>query len=454
METLPDAFTLLLVDDDPQVLSALKRLFRKDGYRLLTAVSGSEALLRLNGTSAHAALIDYQMAGMDGLELLDRLRLLDPLLPVIMLTGQGNIQKAVTAMKRGAQDFLEKPIQPQALRARIRQLVQIWRLREENRRLKYSRDDATRAPRLIGETPAMLRVKQTIARAALSDATTLVFGETGTGKECVARAIHHHSPRSTQPFVPVDCGAISETLAESELFGHVKGAFTGAHKAYKGMIRSAHLGTLFLDEIGELTPGVQAKLLRTLQEKAVRPVGGDRAVGVDIRIVAATNRDLAHEVRSGRFREDLYYRLNVVPISLPPLRQRRDDLPLLAAHFAAKFSTGFTPPKPIREDTMACLSAYTWPGNVRELENVFRRALALGHNEAITPVDLPEAVTGNGPDLPIAALLPADDSLAAYEKAAIGKALQKSGGNRKVAARILGIGEATLYRKLKSYRYS
>jgi transcriptional regulator with PAS, ATPase and Fis domain len=297
----------------------------------------------------------------------------------------------------------------------------------------------------------MRAVKQTIERVALSDATTLVFGETGTGKDCVARTIHHLSPRSTQPFVPVDCGAISQTLAESELFGHVKGAFTGAHQSYRGMIRSAHRGTLFLDEIGELSPSVQAKLLRTIQEKAVRPVGGDRAVLVDIRIVGATNRDLAHDVRSGRFREDLYYRLNVVPISLPPLRQRTEDLPLLAAHFAAKFNTGFRPPKPIREDVMACLMAYPWPGNVRELENVFRRALALGANETIAPEDLPDTITGFRAYRAPSTALPTDDSLAAFEKVAIGRALRKSGGNRKTAARILGIGEATLYRKLKSY---
>lgn len=448
----PDAFALLLVDDDPQTLSALKRLFHKDGYRLVTAGSGPEALALMESAPADAALIDYQMPGMDGLELLKRLLQVDPLMQVIMLTGQGKIETAVTAMKDGAADFLEKPFQPEALRARMGQLVQIWRLRSENRRLKNRSDPPSGFHQLIGKAQAMQAVKQTITRAALTDATTLIYGETGTGKELVARAIHHQSPRSTQSFVPVDCGAISASLVESELFGHVKGAFTGAHQSAMGLIRAASGGTLFLDEIGELPLNAQAKFLRTLQEKAVRPVGSDHTVAVDIRIVGATHRDLAGEVQAGRFREDLYYRLSVVPIALPPLRARADDIPLLAEHFAAKFSAGFTSPKPIHDDAMACLLAYHWPGNVRELENVIRRALVLGRDGAIMPGDLPEAITGNPGDQ--AGSLPSSpgDSFAAYEQAAVVNALRKSSGNRKAAARLLGIGEATLYRKLKAYQ--
>jgi DNA-binding NtrC family response regulator len=447
-----DAFTLLLVDDDPQAISALKRLFHKDAYRLLAASSGSEALELMQSAAADAALIDYQMPGMDGLELLKRLLRSDPHLQIIMLTGQGNIETAVAAMKGGAVDFLEKPFQPEALRARMEQIVHIWRLRSENRRLKNRRESLSGFHAFIGKAPALHAVKQTIARAALSDATALIYGETGTGKELAARAIHHHSPRSTQPFVPVDCGAINENLVESELFGHVKGAFTGAHRSAAGMIRSAHGGTLFLDEIGELPLGAQAKLLRTLQEKLVRPVGSDHSVTVDIRVVGATHRDLNQEVQAGRFREDLYYRLNVIPITLPPLRERVDDIPLLALHFAAKFNTGFTPPKPIDDDAMACLLAHPWPGNVRELENVLRRALALGRAATITLDDLPETVTGNNDKNSLAPEFPPNDSLAAYEQAAVMNALRKSRGNRKAAAQILGIGEATLYRKLKSYQ--
>ncbi len=447
-----DTFTLLLVDDDPQALAALKRLFRKDGYRILSVESGAAALALTDTVLPDAALIDYQMPGMDGLELLEGLILRDASMQVVMLTGRGKIETAVAAMKKGAADYLEKPYQTEALRARVGQLVQIWRLRSENRHLKSRDVPSAGFHPLIGSAASMQAVKQTIERAALSDATTLIVGETGTGKELVARAIHHHSPRSTRPFVPVDCGALSENLVESELFGHVKGAFTGAHQSARGMIRTAHGGTLFLDEIGELPLSAQAKFLRTLQEKAVRPVGGDRAVAVDIHVLGATHRDLAREVREGRFRQDLFYRLNVVPIILPPLRARIDDIPRLAAHFTAKFSAGFAPPKPVREDALALLTAYAWPGNVRELENVIRRALALGRDSAIVPADLPETITGAVGDRPPLPEPPINDSLAAYEKAAVINALRKSNGNRKTAARILGIGEATLYRKLKAYQ--
>ncbi len=453
MEAPSDTFTLLLVDDDPQSIDALKRLFRKEAYRLLSAASGPEALALMQHTAADAALIDYQMPGMDGLELLERLVGSHPHMQVVMLTGQGSIETAVAAMKGGAVDFLEKPFQPEALRARIAQLVHIWRLRSENRRLKQREDSSSGFQELIGKAPAMQTVRGMIARAALSDATVLVYGETGTGKELVARAVHYQSPRSTQPFVPVDCGAINENLFESELFGHVKGAFTGAHRSAVGMVRSAHGGTLFLDEIGELPLGTQAKLLRTLQEKAVRPVGSHQSLPVDVRFVGATHRDLGREVQAGRFREDLYYRLNVIPITLPPLRERVDDIPLLADYFTARFNTGFTAPKPIDEEAMACLIAYSWPGNVRELENVLRRALALGQGTSVTRGDLPGSMAGGDhqpttgrPESPTA------DSLAAYEQAAIRNALHKSRGNRKAAAHLLGIGEATLYRKLKSYQ--
>lgn len=448
----PDAFTLLLVDDDPRTIAALKRLFHKDVYRLLAAGSGPEALVLLQTAAADAALIDFQMPGMNGLELLDHLLRIEPRMQIVMLTGQGNIETAVTAMKAGAVDFLEKPFQPEALRARITQLVNIWRLRSENSRLKSQGETQLGLQSLIGEASALQIVKQMIARAALSDATVLIDGETGTGKELVARAIHHQSPRSTRPFVPVDCGAINENLFESELFGHVKGAFTGAHRSAAGLIRTANGGTVFFDEIGELPLGAQAKLLRTLQEMSVRPVGSHRSIRLDVRVIGATHRNLHQEVQAGRFREDLFYRLNVIPITLPPLRERVDDIPLLADHFSAKFSTGFTPPKPIEGDAMACLLAYPWPGNVRELENVLRRALALGQAATIKLEDLPEKIAGTDfQPLPLSETS-ADDSMAAFERAAIHNALHKSGGNRKAAARILGIGEATLYRKLKTYR--
>ena len=368
------------------------------------------------------------------------------------MTGQGGVKDAVEAIKLGAVDFLEKPFSPEAMQARIGQLHRIWKLNRENRQLKERLEQRFDYPALVGDSNAMLKLKEMIVQVAPTENTILIQGETGTGKELVARAIHHHSRRRQGPFVPVDCGAISQTVMESELFGHVKGAFTGAHTSTLGLIRSANGGTLFLDEVGDLSPTIQVKLLRTVQEREVRPVGDSKTYPVNVRILAATHRDLPKEVAEGRFREDLFFRLNVLTLNVPPLRDRLEDIAQIAGHFLDRFASTVSPVREIARETLNVLERYRWPGNVRELENTIRRAVALGRRDAIYPEDLPEPIypLQTNPDL--TGVGPAGDSLAAYEIAAIRNALSKCGNNRARAARILGIGEATLYRKIKKYK--
>jgi DNA-binding NtrC family response regulator len=450
LENMP-RFSLLCVDDEERILSSLVRLFNADPYEIHTALSGEEALAILKRERVDATLIDLRMPGMDGLALLRQIRTSYPQIMSIMMTGDGGIREAVEAIQLGALDFLEKPFSPEGLRARMAQIRQIWQLQVENQRLREAAEFTFGFESLVGNSTAALRLKEMISRLAPSDAPVLIAGETGTGKELVARAIHHLSPRRDEAFVPVDCAGISETVVESELFGHVKGAFTGAHAATLGLIRSADRGTLFLDEVGELSPGMQAKLLRTIQEKEVRPVGSARSFAVDMRVVAATNRDLDQEVSKGRFREDLLYRLKVVALHVPPLRERKDDVALLARHFLMRFQNDVSPVTTISSQALSVMEQYPWPGNIRELENAIRRAVALGRSEQIEVFDLPEPIG----TMPVEALPPVGPfngtTLADYEKAAIQNALQRSGGNRRETARILEISEATIYRKMKSY---
>jgi DNA-binding NtrC family response regulator len=470
---MQDGFRMVCVDDEPKHLSAMRRLFRSKPYELLIATSGEEALALLARRSVHAALIDLKMPGMDGLSLLRLVRDRYPQVKAIMLTGHGGIESAVEAIRLGAVDYLEKPIEPESLIARVGQLHQIWSLETENQRLRAQSQIDTGFETLVGNAPALQELKRMIVRIGPADASVLIEGETGTGKELVARAIHQHSKRQVESYVPVDCGALTETVMGSELFGHVKGAFTGAADHHKGLMRAAHKGTLFLDEVGELSAAMQVKLLRTIQEREVRPVGADRSHAVDLRILAATNRNLEIEAGEGRFREDLFYRLNVVTLQVPPLRERREDIPLLVRHFIDKFSS-----EPSRNETagdsttaevptnvevadravdpqaMACLMSYDWPGNVRELENVVRRAVAIGLKTTLTMADLPPKLSAVAPQPLSDGIYPADDSLAAYEMAAIRNALTKAEGNRRQAASLLKIGEATLYRKISKYQLS
>jgi DNA-binding NtrC family response regulator len=445
-------FSLLLVDDEPAILSSLKRIFRRAPYEIHTAENGMAAMEILSRNPIDAALVDLKMPEMDGMELLEKIKANWPAVHVVMLTGYGGVKEAVEAIKLGAADFLQKPFEAETIDARINQIYHIWRLEQENQRLRDRIQFKFGYDQLIGNSTIMLKLKKMILQVAGADAPVLIQGETGTGKELVARAIHHHSPRHPYPFVAVDCASISETVMGSELFGHVKGAFTGAHESTIGLIRSADKGTLFLDEVGELSLSMQVKLLRTIQEKEVRPVGASQNFPVDVRLLAATNRNLEEEVAEGRFRQDLYYRLNVIVLGAPSLEARPDDIPLLVRHFIQQFATPASTVQRISNEALGCLSSYDWPGNVRELENVIRRAVAMGQEESIRPCDLPESFNGGscsaGPGSDAVSM----DSLAAYEEAAIRNALLKCDGHRKKTADLLGIGEATLYRKLNKYK--
>ncbi len=413
-----------------------------------------EALSLLEKANVDAALVDLQMPEMDGLILLGKIKEKYPGIMVVILTAHGEIDDAVQAIKLGAVDFLKKPFDQAELRVRVDQLYRMWLLKEENNNLKEKINFNFGFERLVGNSTALLKLKEMITQIGKSDASVLIQGETGTGKELVARAIHFHSPRADNAFVPVDCAAISEHVTESELFGHVKGAFTGAHIAAPGLIRSAEGGTVFFDEIGELSPAIQAKILRTIQEREVRPVGSAKSHPVNIRMLAATNRDLEKEVGAGNFREDLFYRLNVVTVQVPPLRKRKEDIALLVRYFIQRFKTDFSSIEGISDEALKIMYRYDWPGNIRELENAVMRAIALGRGTEILPADLPPPLCseiGTSLDSRQSAALKGN-SLADYEQAAILSALQKCSGNRKKAAQILDIGEATLYRKLKIYK--
>jgi len=442
-----EKFTLMIVDDEESIRRAMERYFARSPYRLLFAEDGAGALDLISQNPVALMLLDLKMPKMDGLAVLEKALKKWPELKVIMLTGHGGVQEAVAAIKLGALDFIEKSASPDVLRQKISQVYQMWQLEVENRKLRDRLNTPFQFEALIGASPPMLKLKDMIARISPTDTSILIQGESGTGKELIARAIHHHSTRKSGVFMPVDCAALKESVMESELFGHSKGAFTGADQATLGLIRSADKGTLFLDEVGELSVAMQAKLLRTIQERVVRPVGSTHTIHVDVRIVAATNRNLVEAIADGSFRQDLYYRLSAVTLQAPPLRERGEDIPLLTRHFIKKLNREGLGPKNISEEALAVLRAYGWPGNVRELENVIRGAMAFAEDDKIRPGDLsintavpaPENVPGG-----IA-------SISSYEETAIRKALERSSGNRREAAKLLGISEATLYRRIKQY---
>ncbi|MBW2703090.1 MAG: sigma-54-dependent Fis family transcriptional regulator [Deltaproteobacteria bacterium] len=453
--------TLLLVDDEQSHLDSLRRIFEREGYHILTAGEGRDALEVLRQHHVHVMLTDLVMPGMSGGELLRACRTVSPETEVVVMTAFGTIETAVDAMKEGAYDFITKPLKKVFITKVVGQALDRQKLLIENRSLRQQLE-SLRPHDIIGQSPAIVKTLEIIRQAGPSSATVLLTGESGTGKELLARAIHRASPRTNKAFVAVNCAALPDTLLESELFGSEKGAFTGADKARAGRFESADQGTLFLDEVAELSLSGQVKLLRVLQEGEFERLGANEPVKVDIRLVAATNRDLEEEVRSGRFREDLYYRLNVIRIEVPPLRERTGDIPLLANFFlrryAAKNDKTITA---VTGRAMDVLSGHGWPGNVRELENIVERAVVLSRDELIDLDDLPprmgergdpggEAVAAHCVESGRGLYIAVGTSLDEAERRLLAATLEATGGDKGLAAKILGVATRTIYRKLSA----
>jgi DNA-binding NtrC family response regulator len=445
---------ILLVDDETAILDTLKILFRGEGWDVVVADSGPKALAALEEEKPDIVLTDIRMPGAGGLEVLMEARRVDPEIAVILMTAQASLQTAVRAVNEGAYYYLQKPFVNDELLAICNRAAEARQLRAENKRLKKEIRSRTRSSkdRPIGGAPRFIEVLKLAETVAGTDSTVLISGESGTGKEVVARYIHTLSDRSDEPFLSINCGALPESLLESELFGHVKGSFTGAVRDKDGLLVAAARGTFFLDEIGEMSAATQVKLLRAIQEREVIPVGATQAVPVDVRIVAATNRDLEEEITRGAFRSDLYYRLNVIQLHLPPLRERREDIALLANHFLesnAKESGG--QPLRLSEEALALLVKYDWPGNVRELENALERARVVTSGDRISPETLPDRVRESPPPRLGSQELPGNPTMEVVERAYILWVLQSEGGNKSRAAEVLGIDPSTLYRKLNRY---
>jgi len=438
---------LLVADDDEVARELLAEALGREGYRVRLAAGGEECLRLAAAEPFDMALVDLRMPDLDGLGVLKRLAMIQPDLPVVILTAFATIETAIEAVAAGASDYLSKPFRMEEIKIVVRRTLDARRLTRENLQFRQELKARYGFETLVGQSHQMAEIYKLVARVASLETTVLIQGETGTGKELVARAIHDASARAGRPFVVVDCAALPETLFESELFGHERGAFTGAFAARRGLLEMSAGGTCLLDEIGELTTPLQAKLLRTLQERTIRRVGGNDPIPVDVRVVAATNRDLRKLAAEGEFRDDLYYRLNVVTITVPPLRERSSDIPLLAQHFLETFAHRTERPvKRLAPEALALLAAYHWPGNVRELENVIERAVALSSSETLLPDDFPPHLrdAGRAPRLPAAGM-----TLEEVKRWYLNKVLEEAGGNKLRAAELLGIDRRTLYRILE-----
>jgi DNA-binding NtrC family response regulator len=445
----PTAISILIVDDEEKVRTLCRDVIADGGWRARLASTTEQALEILDQSLVDVVVLDVKVPQLGGLELLKRIRELYPQVAVLMLTQFGTIENAVEATRIGAADYITKPFHVSELRTKLDRVIHSLQTDQENRILREQLRTRPGFGGLIGLSPKMQRVYRMIEKVAQHNYPVLILGESGTGKELVARSVHFSGVRKHEPFVPVDCSSLAPTLIESELFGYVKGAFTGAVQSRMGLMQSAGNGTLFLDEIGDLPIDLQAKLLRALQEREVKPIGSNDRISINTRIIAATNRDLDVAVRQGQFRQDLFFRLNVVQIKLPPLRERKSDIPILVNSFLEKFSETSGQLQTISEDAMARLIAYDWPGNVRELENAVERAVALGSGSILHTGDLPSNLQYAAADRMPASdeLLPLDE----LERRAILRALREAGGDKLAAARLLGIGKTTLYRKLKQY---
>lgn len=444
---------ILIVDDEPSVRDSLRIIFKKD-YLVIPAASADEALIKLESEEPDLVLLDIIMPGKDGMQALKEMRERQPHTPIIMLTATKTLKTAVEAMKLGAYDYITKPFDLEELKLIVQKAIESRDLKMENRRLQEEVEERYQFDNIIGKSKEMREIYATIRQIAEKNSTVLIHGESGTGKELVARAIHYNSPRKNKPFVAVNCAAIPETLIESELFGHEKGAFTDAQTRRIGHFELAHQGTLFLDEISELSLPTQAKILRALQEREFVRVGGVKTISVDVRLISATNKNLEELMAKGAFRSDLYYRINVVPLTIPPLRQRKEDIPLLVKHFLDKHAGPGK--KKITQEAMDILVAYDWPGNVRELENIIERIVVLSTSEVIGPNDIPPSVKVNSRVelLKLGVLngrLSFEDAEREFEKDIILEALKRSNYVQTRAAELLGISRRILKYKMDKY---
>jgi two-component system, NtrC family, response regulator AtoC len=436
---------ILVVDDEPSNRNILRQELTHNGYVVETAADGSEALKKVESSPPNLVILDYMMPGLSGLDVLKELRKREDDTPVIMITAYGTVDRAVEAMKEGAYDFITRPFEPDHIALVVKKALERQRLKREVEILSEEVEQRYRL--IIGDSPEMKHVAELAKKAAGSNATVMLLGESGTGKEIFARNIHHWSERKDKPFVTINCVGLSKELLESELFGHEQGSFTGAHQRKRGKLELAHGGTVFFDEIGDISQELQAKLLRFLQEREFERVGGINPISVDVRVIAATNRNLEAAMDNGLFREDLYHRLNVVPVSLPPLRERKEDVPTLSQHFLRKYSTATR--KPVSEISMQAmekLTGYNWPGNVRELANVIERAVVLGSGTTVNLDDLPSRIAAGKPAA-ASDTLSYREGLTVARKELVLKALSRTQGNRAAAAKMLGL-EAKYFLKL------
>jgi DNA-binding NtrC family response regulator len=453
--TIRSAPSVLVIDDEAGILETLRILLKNEGFNPTTALGGKAGLDALESSAPDIVLSDIRMPTVSGIEVLAAVKARDPQLPVVLMTAQASMQSAIQAVNEGAFYYIQKPFRNDELVAILRRAAEHRQLKIENVTLKQEiqrRDRSSVGNKPTGNSRSWLKLLEMVETVAPTDSTVLITGESGTGKEVIARYLHDLSPRADNSFMSINCGALPESLLESELFGHVKGSFTGAVKDRAGLFTAANKGTFFLDEIGETTPATQVKLLRVLQQREVIPVGGTESMPIDVRMIAATNRDLEEEIKRGGFRGDLFYRLNVIAIHLPPLRERRDDISVLATKFLARVGgTRHEAPLTLTSDALDAMQAYDWPGNVRELENAMERAVILTTGDSIGVEALPERVTARKVEPLVAERAIVNPTLDAIERAYIMWVLQSEGGNKSRAASTLGIDASTLYRKLARY---
>jgi two-component system NtrC family response regulator len=447
--------TILIVDDEKNYLVILEALLAPEGYEIITENNALNALRLIRETDLDLVITDMRMPGTGGMELLEEAKRIDPELPVIMMTAYGTIEKAVEAMKKQAYDYITKPFRNEELKLTVKKALELYRLKKENRLLSNALSDRFKYGNIIGKSEPMLKIYEMIAKVSQSKASVMITGSSGTGKELIAKAVHYNSPRKNRPFISINCGALTETLLESELFGHERGAFTGAVTMKKGRFELADGGTLFLDEVGEMSPALQVKLLRVLQEMEFERVGGTKTIKVDVRILAASNRRLKEDVDKGIFREDLFYRLNVVHMEVPSLRERVEDIPFLVAYFIDKFRSPKDRKIELAPEVWKALYNYSWPGNIRELENTIERAVVLNSDGLIRLEDLPEEISGREEDVEIDRFIPLNaplqKTLEQIEAGLIRRALRECNNVQSHAAEMLSITKSLIQHKMKKY---